>query len=95
MHMLKETLHQKRKATEEHIRQLQKNGTPGVRYAAMMPDIPFLIFGLLNDIGWLTQLTADVLYFCRNEVRFVSDALALAVLAAIQNGRHFCCTEEI
>ena len=34
-------LHEKRKTTEDHIKQLQKEGKQGDRYTAMMPDIPF------------------------------------------------------
>ena len=45
MSKIKETLHEKRKATEGHIKQLQQDGKQGVRYTAMMPDIPFLVLG--------------------------------------------------
>ena len=48
---IKETLHEKRKTTEDHIKQLQQEGKEGVRYTAMMPDVPFLVFGLFSDIG--------------------------------------------
>ncbi|MFR2444748.1 MAG: hypothetical protein ACLUFB_09325 [Ruminococcus sp.] len=41
----------KRKTTEDHIKQLQQEGKEGVRYTAMVPDIPFLVFGLFSDIG--------------------------------------------
>ena len=34
----------------------------GVRYTAMMPDIPFLILGLFSDIGWIMHLIAGILY---------------------------------
>ena len=56
----------KRKTTEDHIKQLQQEGKEGVRYTAMMPDVPFLVFGLFSDIGWLIHLIAGILYFCRN-----------------------------
>lgn len=42
----KEALHAKRKATEEHIKELQKEGKEGVRYTITMPDVPFFIFSL-------------------------------------------------
>lgn len=48
MSTIKEILHEKRKITENHIKQLQQEGKQDVRYTAMMPDIPFLVFGLLN-----------------------------------------------
>ena len=48
---IKEILHEKRKTTEDHIRQLQREGREGIRYTAMMPDIPFLALGLFSDIG--------------------------------------------
>lgn len=56
MSKMNETLHEKRKTTEDHIRQLEQEGKQGVRYTATMPDIPFLILGLLSDIGWLIHL---------------------------------------
>lgn len=45
MNPIKEILHEKRKATETHIEQLQREGKQDVRYTAMMPDIPFLSWG--------------------------------------------------
>ena len=86
MNTLKETLHEKRKTTEDHIRQLQQERKQGVRYTAMMPDIPFLVLGLLSDIGWLIHLIASILYFCRNGVHHVPDYLALIALAAVLFG---------
>ena len=47
MSTIKDILREKRKATEEHIKQLRREGKEGIRYTAMMPDIPFLILGLL------------------------------------------------
>lgn len=86
MSTIKEVLHEKRKATENHIRQLQQEGKQGVRYTAMMPDIPFLVFGLVNDIGWVIHLTAGVRYFCRNAFHHVLDGMALLALAAVLFG---------
>ena len=83
---IKEVLHEKRKATEEHIKNLQQQGKQGVRYTAMMPDIPFLVLGLISDIGWIIHLIAGVLYFCRNGFRHVSDYAALIALAAVLFG---------
>ena len=51
MSTIKEALHEKRKLTEDHIRQLEREGKQGVRYTAMMPDVPFLVLGLLSDVG--------------------------------------------
>lgn len=86
MGTIKEILHEKRRATEEHIRQLQQEGKQGVRYTAMMPDIPFLVFGLLSDVGWIMHLTAGIVYFCRNGFHHVSDYIALVALAAVMFG---------
>ena len=41
MNTIKEILHKKREATEKHIKQLQQEGKQGIRYTAMIPDIPF------------------------------------------------------
>lgn len=62
MNKIKDILHEKRKTTEDHIRQLQQVGKQGIRYTAMMPDIPFLVLGLLSDIGWIMHLTAGIIY---------------------------------
>ena len=86
MSKIKETLHQKRKITEDHIKQLQQEGTQGVRYTAMMPDIPFLILGLISDIGWIIHLTAGIIYLCRSGFHHVSDYLSLIALAAVVFG---------
>lgn len=86
MGTIKEVLHEKRKVTEEHIRQLQREGKQGVRYTAMMPDIPFLVFGLLSDVGWIMHLTAGIVYFCRNGFHHVSDYIAFVSLAAVMFG---------
>lgn len=86
MSTIKETLHEKRKTTEDHIRQLQQEGREGVRYTATMPDIPFMVLGLLSDIGWLIHLVAGIIYFCRNGFRNAADYLALIALAAVVFG---------
>ena len=41
MRTIKEVLHEKRKATEDHIKDLQRQGKQGIRYTAMMPDARF------------------------------------------------------
>ena len=86
MHTIKETLHAKRGVTEEHIKQLQLERKEGVRYTAMMPDVPFLVFGLVSDIGWIIHLVAGILFLCRNGFRHVLDALMLAAMAGILFG---------
>ena len=86
MRTIKETLHEKRKATEDHIRVLQRQGKQGVRYTAMMPDIPFLILGLISDIGWIIHLTAGIIYFRENGFHHVLDYAALLALAGILFG---------
>ena len=86
MGTIKETLHEKRTVTEDHIRQLQRGGKAGVRYTAMMPDIPFLLLGLLSDIGWLTHLIAGIRYLRGNGFHHALDYLALAALLAVLFG---------
>ena len=86
MRTIKDTLHEKRKTTEYHIKQLQHEGKQGIRYTAMMPDIPFLILGLMSDIGWLTHLIAGIIYFCGNGFRYVLDYAAFLSLAGILFG---------
>ena len=86
MRTIKEVLHEKRKATEEHIKDLQRQGKQGIRYTAMMPDIPFLILGLMSDVGWLTHLIAGIIYFCGNGFRYVLDYAAVLALEGILFG---------
>ena len=86
MNKIKDILHEKRKTPEDHIRQLQQVGKQGIRYTAMMPDIPFPVLGLLSDIGWIMHLTAGIIYFCRNGFYHVLDYFALAALAAVMFG---------
>ena len=86
MSTIKEALHEKRKVTEAHIKQLCREGKQGVRYTAMMPDIPFLVLGLLSDIGWIIHLTAGIIYFCRNGFHHVFDCMALIALVAVLFG---------
>ncbi len=83
MSKIKETLHEKRKTTEDNIRQLQQEGKQGVRYTAMMPDIPFMVLGLLSDIGWIIHLIAGIIYFCGNGFHHVLDYIALIALVAV------------
>lgn len=83
MSKIKEVLHEKRKTTEDHIKQLQQEGKEGVRYTAMMPDIQFMVLGLLSDIGWLIHLIAGIIYFCENGFHHVLDYIALIALAAV------------
>ncbi len=86
MSTIKEILQKKRRATEEHIKQLWQERKQGVRYTAMMPDIPFLVFGLFSDIGWIIQLIAGIIYFCRNGFHHVLDYIALIALIAVLFG---------
>ena len=83
MSKIKEMLHEKRRATEEHIEKLRKDGEQVVRYTAMMPDIPFLILGLLSDIGWIIHLAAGIVYFCESGFHYMSDCIALLALVAV------------
>ena len=86
MSAIKDALHEKRKATEEHIKQLRQDGEQQVRYTAMMPDVPFMVLGLSCDIGWIMHLTAGAIYLCRNGFRHVLDYMAFLALAAVVAG---------
>lgn len=86
MKEIKEILHTKRAVTEEHIKQLQREGRQEVRYTAMMPDIPFFVLALFCDIGWLIHLIAGIIYFWNNGFHDVLDWLALIALAAVMSG---------
>ncbi len=86
MSKIKEVLHEKRKITEDHIKQLRQEGKQGVRYTAMMPDIPFLILGLISDIGWIIHLIAGVIYLCGNGFNHILDYMALIALTAVLFG---------
>lgn len=83
---IKEILHTKRAATEEHIKQLEQEGREGLRYTAMMPDVPFLVLGLICDIGWLIHLIAGIIYFSHNGLHYVLDWMALITMAAVVLG---------
>lgn len=83
MGTIKVILHEKRKTTEEHIKQLQQEEKQDVRYTAMMPDVPFMVLGLLSDIGWIMHLIAGIIYFCRNSFHYLVDYIALIALAGV------------
>lgn len=83
---IKGILHTKRAATEEHIKILQQEGQEGIRYTAMMPDIPFFIFALLCDIGWIIHLISGIIYFCTNGFRNMLDEMALIALLLVVFG---------
>lgn len=83
---IKGILHTKRAATEEHIKILQQEGREGIRYTAMMPDIPFLIFSLLCDIGWIIHLISGIIYFCTNGFRNILDEMAFIALLVVVFG---------
>lgn len=57
-----ETLHAKRAATEQHIRELEAVGKAGTRYTARIPDVWFLVLGLVSDLGWAFQLVEGIQY---------------------------------
>lgn len=86
MKSIKEILHAQRVVTEEHIKQLQREGKEGIRYTAMMPDITFLVLALICDIGWLSHLIAGIIYFRGNGFRDPLDWLALTALACVMLG---------
>ena len=61
-------------------------GRAGVRYTAMMPDVPFLMLGLLSDIGWLIHLIAGIVYLCGNGFHHALHYMSLIALAAVVFG---------
>lgn len=83
MNTIKESLHEKRETTENHIKQLEQEGKQGVRYTATVPDIPFLVLGLFSDIGWIIHLIAGILFFSKNGFHHVLDYIALVALAGV------------
>ena len=86
MGTIKVILHEKRKTTEEHIKQLQQEGKQDVRYTAMMPDVPFMVLGLLSDIGWIMHLIAGIIYLCNNGFHHALDYVTLVALVAVVFG---------
>lgn len=83
MKAIKELLHNKRTVTEEHIKRLQQDGREGIRYTAMMPDVPFLVLGLICDLGWMLHLISGTLYFIEHGFHHILDWLALITLAGV------------
>ncbi|MCM1088860.1 MAG: hypothetical protein NC419_11935 [Muribaculaceae bacterium] len=77
MKKIREILHAERLVMEEHIKQLQREGKEGIRYTAMMPDVPFLILALICDAGWLMQLIAGVVYFWDNGLHSILDYMTV------------------
>lgn len=86
MSRIRTMLHAKRSITEEHIRQLERAGRTGERYTATMPDVPFLVLGLICDAGWLIQVIAGAVYFTHDTMWNGLDILMAAALAAMIAG---------
>ena len=86
MSKIKDVLREKRGVTEDHIKKLEQSGKEGVRYTAMMPDIPFLVLGLLSDIGWIIHLVAGIIYLCNNGFHHALDYVTLVALVAVVFG---------
>lgn len=86
MSKIKDVLHEKRGVTEDHIKKLEQSGKEGVRYTVMMPDIPFLVLGLLSDIGWIIHLVASIIYLCNNGFHHALDYVTLVALVAVVFG---------
>lgn len=86
MSKIKDVLHEKRGVTEDHIKKLEQSGKESVRYTAMLPDIPFLVLGLLSDIGWIIHLVAGIIYLCNNGFHHALDYVTLVALVAVVFG---------
>lgn len=88
----REKLHSKRARTEEKIRKLEQQGKEGVRYTATISDIPFLVVGLICDIGWLIHIITAILYFKKyrfhvgNSILCFLDILAFMALLLVVFG---------
>lgn len=81
MSRIRTMLHAKRSITEEHIRKLEQAGRAGERYTATMPDVPFLVLGLICDAGWLIQVIAGIIYLTRHALWNGPDILMAAAHA--------------
>lgn len=92
MDKLKKQLREKRARDENKIRRLEQEGRAGVRYTAMLPDIPFLIVGLLCDVGWIVHMIFEITYLIKYGFHVGSaplmalDILSLIALAAVVFG---------
>ncbi len=89
MRTIKEVLHKKGKQRKPISNSSRLEGKQGIRYTVMIPDIPFLVLGLLSDIGWILHLIAGILYFCGNGFHNMLDDMALAALAGVLFGVSF------
>ena len=83
MKKINEILNNKRKETENHIKKLQAENKQGVRYTVMMPNIMFMILGLLSDIGWIIHLVAGGIYLCKKSLLQVFDYISIIPLITI------------
>lgn len=86
MKKINEILNNKRKETENHIKKLQSENKQGIRYTIMMPNIMFMILGLLNDAGWIIHLVAGVIYLCKKSLLQVFDYISIIPLITIVFG---------
>lgn len=86
MKKINDILNNKRKETENHIKKLQSENKQGIRYTIMMPNILFMILGLLNDAGWIIHLVADIIYLCRKSFHQVFDYISIIPLITIVLG---------
>ena len=77
---VRDLLHAKRMKTEEHIRELERQSKAGSRYTATLPDIPFLVLGLLCDVGWIVHLVTGGCYLSHRFSLFL--LLTMIALAA-------------
>jgi len=83
---IREALHAKRMVTENHIRELEKEGKAGERYTAVLKDVPFLVLALLCDVGWVIHLWAGIVYFKNHGIQNFRDVLALIALILVMTG---------
>lgn len=49
----------------------------------LIPDIQFMVLGLLSDIDWIIHLVAGIIYFCGNGFDHTLGYIALIALAAV------------
>ena len=80
---LKSNLHSNRTATEKKIRQLEKSGKAGKRYTAVISDIPFLITGLLSDVGWVVYIIFEIIYLRKYKFHYQDSTLMILDIASL------------
>ncbi len=75
-----------RLATDNHIRELESKGKAGLRYTAMMPNIPFFVLAILCDIAWIIQIVFGIRCIMNNGITGPISILILISLLGVGIG---------